>query len=195
MCLVGAGAINAVLFLPLLLDLQPGGDGLAVDDSLAVVFLTTDAKAKRPETSMETPKPPQVDPPRFPSVILGDKVETIEAGPPTETPESVQQRLAETKRREQSDASKALECGAVVAIAADPSQPTATLALRVGVDGKVLEADIDRSSGIARIDKALLRCARAWGPFPVAIIDGRIVESWQTIRWPAWGAANQPPTG
>ncbi len=181
-CLIGASAINAVLFLPLLLGVHPGGDGLAVDDTLMVVFLTADAQAKAPETLREMPKPPQVNPPQRPAAIIGDKVETIETGPPTETPQSVQQRLADIATS--APRHTPYECSAVSSESGDRSAPRATLALRVGVDGQVNAAEIARTSGDADADERLLRCSRGWGPFPVAIIDGRVIESWQTIDWP-----------
>ena len=98
---------------------------------------------------------------------------------------SVQRQLADSKRREEFERSHALQCKAIPTKGLDRSRTIAVLSLRVGTDGRALGAEIDRSSGQANLDKMLLRCARTWGPFPIAIVDGRIVESWQSVEWPA----------
>ncbi len=181
-CLLGAGVINAVLFLTLVRGLPPGGDGVPADDALAVVILR--AQAVVPARPMK-PEHQDIERPQRPAMILGDVLDLAPTGPPTETPESVQQRLAESKRRGDAERSRALECNAVPSNIVDRLRPVAVLSVRVGVDGRALDAEIDRSSGRSNIDKMLVQCARTWGPFPIAIVDGRIVESWQSIAWPA----------
>ena len=180
-CLAGTGVLHAILFLALSRGLHPDGNGAVVDDTLTVVFLPAEAQAKPPDTPREMPKPPQAAPPMLPTVILSDKVETIATGPPTVTPQSVQQRL---EAAISTPPHTPYECNAVSSESGDRSPPRTTLALRVGVDGQVVGAEITRSSGAAAADERLLQCARGWGPFPVAIIDGRVMESWQTIDWP-----------
>ena len=185
LCLLTAGGINAGLFLVLSLGLHRGGDGLAADEAMTVVFLATAPPTKLLEIPKTKPKPPHIDPPQRPSVDLGDDPEPELAGPPTETAESVQQRLAAAARVGDAERRRALECSDVSTAAVDHSRTVAVLSVRVGIDGRVVDAEIDRSSGRPRVDKLLLQCARHWGPFPLAIIDGRVVDSWQSIEWPS----------
>ncbi len=88
LCLLTAGVINGGLFLVLSLGLHRGGNGLAADEAMTVVFLATAPPTKLLEIPKTKPKPPHIDPPQRPSVDLGDDPEPVLAGPPTETAES-----------------------------------------------------------------------------------------------------------
>lgn len=106
-------------------------------------------------------------------------------GPPTETVEALRARMA-VEREDGSDGHpRALRCDGIERLL--PTEPVADamLSLHIGVDGRVLNVELDRSTGDPRADAALRECAASWGPFPLAIVDGRLLESWQRITWPA----------
>lgn len=187
LCLMAAGLINAVLFLTLVRALRPGSTAIPTNEVVQVVILS----AAREETASRIPEPTLEDP-HLPSRELGEAFEPEPEGPPTETPESVQRRREEAQQRQRGERAAAFQCRAIGTSETAPR--VATLTLHVGVDGQVLEAAVDRSSGVSRIDQALMRCARSWGPFPVAIIDGRLLESWQSIDWPPASAPERAGT-
>lgn len=59
---------------------------------------------------------------------------------------------------------------------------TVTLKFLIGVDGKVLQADIEKSSGFARLDEAS-RNALSKCQFRPGTVDGKPEQSWTTIQY------------
>ena len=59
---------------------------------------------------------------------------------------------------------------------------TVTLKFLIGVDGKVLQADIEKSSGFVRLDEAA-RNALAKCQFRPGTVDGKPEQSWASIKY------------
>lgn len=59
---------------------------------------------------------------------------------------------------------------------------TVTLKFLIGVDGRVLQADIEKSSGFARLDEAS-RNALSKCQFRPGTVDGKPEQSWTTIQY------------
>jgi len=76
-------------------------------------------------------------------------------------------------------------CNSATAHSSASKREQATVIVRVGTDGRVIDVEIERSSGSPVVDEALKACARSWGPFPLAIVDGRLLEFWERIEWKA----------
>ena len=59
---------------------------------------------------------------------------------------------------------------------------TVSLRLLVGVDGKVIQAEVEKSSGFKRLDEAaragLSRCV-----FKPATVDGKPEQGWATMKY------------
>ena len=191
-CLAGAAAINAVLLFLLTLTADSGGYGVERDEVITLLFLgagVRPALAALPEVPIQKTR---INRPRQPDLEAIDELRPEPHGPPTETAESVRTRMDES-RRSRDTGSSPIPCGTVPSGTRASAQPIAKLMLRVGLDGRVTDAEIDLSSGDRRVDRALIQCAKSWGAFPIAIVDGRVQESWQRIDWPvnAGTEANQ----
>ena len=184
-CLIGTAVINAALLLLLRNGLRPGGDGLPSDDAVEAVFIAAPTMMSVRKAEVPVPGSPLAVQPQRPSPILGDEILPERAGPPTETPQSVRRRMVASQPTRDDD-QLVYECASVPPSVVMRDTVVAVLALRIGIDGRVADVEIDRSSGRAALDRSLAQCARSWGPFPVAIIDGRVVESWRSIAWPEW---------
>ena len=61
---------------------------------------------------------------------------------------------------------------------------TVTLRFLIGTDGRVLQAEIDKTSGYVRLDEAA-RNALAKCQFRPGTVDGKPEQSWASIRY-AW---------
>ena len=59
---------------------------------------------------------------------------------------------------------------------------TVTLKFLIGVDGKVRQADIEKSSGFARLDEAA-RNALSKCQFRPGTVDGKPEQSWANIKY------------
>ncbi len=59
---------------------------------------------------------------------------------------------------------------------------TVTLKFLIGVDGKVMQADIEKSSGFTRLDEAA-RNALSKGQFRPGTVDGKPEQSWASIKY------------
>ena len=59
---------------------------------------------------------------------------------------------------------------------------TVTLKFLIGVDGRVLQTDIEKSSGFARLDEAS-RSALSKCQFRPGTVDGKPEQSWTTIQY------------
>jgi protein TonB len=59
---------------------------------------------------------------------------------------------------------------------------TVTLKFLIGADGKVLQADIEKSSGFTRLDEAA-RNALSKCQFRPGTVDGKPEQSWSTIQY------------
>lgn len=100
-------------------------------------------------------------------------------GPPTETSESME-ALRQVVTDVQPDPRDAYACD-VVPRSTMRSWPIGVNVL-VGLDGYVREVELPAAVPVA-LKNTLSRCAMNWGPFPVTIMDGRVVESWRLIEW------------
>jgi hypothetical protein len=110
--------------------------------------------------------------------------------PPTETAESLRIHMA-AERGNNGDgaaAHQSLPCSLVNKDEIEVLPHPVAVLIHVGLDGRAVEVELDTTSGNPKIDEALVQCARSWGPFPLAIIGGRILEAWQRVNWPAESA-------
>jgi protein TonB len=92
-------------------------------------------------------------------------------------------------------AAPAVRTGAAIqpgAFCAKPDYPSASRRLEeegtvllkflIGVDGKVLQADIEKSSGFVRLDEAA-RNALSKCQFRPGTVDGKPEQSWASIKY------------
>lgn len=59
---------------------------------------------------------------------------------------------------------------------------TVSLKFLIGVDGKVMQADIEKSSGFVRLDEAA-RNALSKCQFRPGTVDGKPEQSWANIKY------------
>ena len=59
---------------------------------------------------------------------------------------------------------------------------TVTLKFLIGVDGKVIQADIEKTSGFTRLDEAA-RNALSKCQFRPGTVDGKPEQSWASIKY------------
>jgi protein TonB len=92
-------------------------------------------------------------------------------------------------------AAPAIRTGAVIQAGAHCAKPdypiisrrmeeegTVTLKFLIGVDGKVMQADIEKSSGFTRLDEAA-RNALSKCQFRPGTVDGKPEQSWASIKY------------
>jgi protein TonB len=60
-------------------------------------------------------------------------------------------------------------------------QGTVVLALEIGVDGKVMDSKVEKSSGYKNLDKATMKLAACH--FKPVIQDGKPVQSWAKFEY------------
>jgi protein TonB len=123
------------------------------------------APAKAIAAVSSSPAPPNP----APVVAVPPSAPAPAAAPPARTVAGV--NMAQCDKPEYPSASKRLE-----------EEGTVALRFLVGVDGKVIQSDIEKSSGYKRLDEAaragLSRCQ-----FRPATVDGKPEQSWTTIRY------------
>jgi len=123
------------------------------------------APAKAIAAVSSSPAPPNT----APVVAVPPSAPAPAAAPPARTVAGV--NMAQCDKPEYPSASKRLE-----------EEGTVALRFLVGVDGKVIQSDIEKSSGYKRLDEAaragLSRCQ-----FRPATVDGKPEQSWTTIRY------------
>jgi TonB family protein len=185
---IASVALNASFVLIALLPSGPSGPQAEYpeeqDHALKVSFLKPRAPRDRPPAQRTGDARSHTRP--------ANHGQPIPPGPPTETPQSLRARMnAEADPRASADL-RPYSCSSLTDEDATRGERVATLAIHIGLDGRVVEAEVERSSGDARTDRELQRCASDWGPFPLAIVDGRVIESWQRVNWPQAHAISSP---
>jgi protein TonB len=91
------------------------------------------------------------------------------AAPPTRTPASVS--AAQCEKPDYPSASRRME-----------EEGTVSLRFLVGVDGKVIQSEIEKSSGFKRLDEAA-RAGLAKCRFQPATVDGRPEQAWASMKY------------
>ena len=111
---------------------------------------------------------------------------SVDTGPTSETAESVASQLKAIAARTAVLAhTPQFPCRRIPASDRVWQSPRAlTVLAHIGLNGRILDAELLASTGRTDVDRAIAQCALAWGAFPLAIIDGRVTESVQEIEWP-----------
>jgi periplasmic protein TonB len=91
------------------------------------------------------------------------------AAPPTRTPASVS--AAQCEKPDYPTASRRME-----------EEGTVSLRFLVGVDGKVIQSEIEKSSGFKRLDEAA-RAGLSKCRFQPATVDGRPEQAWASMKY------------
>lgn len=91
------------------------------------------------------------------------------AAPPTRTPASVS--AAQCDKPDYPNASRRME-----------EEGTVSLRFLVGVDGKVIQSEIEKSSGFKRLDEAA-RAGLSKCRFQPATVDGRPEQAWASMKY------------
>ena len=134
------------------------------------------------EAPPPTPVAPQTPPQKTPA-------------PPPPAPTSTAPAITQATPPAAAPAAPAIRIGAVIqpgAHCAKPDYPSAsrrmeeegtvTLKFLIGVDGKVMQADIEKSSGFTRLDEAA-RNALSKCQFRPGTVDGKPEQSWASIKY------------
>jgi len=134
------------------------------------------------EAPPPTPVAPKTPPPKTPA-------------PPPPAPTSTAPAITQTTPPAAAPTAPAIRTGAVIqpgAHCAKPDYPSAsrrmeeegtvTLKFLIGVDGKVMQADIEKSSGFTRLDEAA-RNALSKCQFRPGTVDGKPEQSWASIKY------------
>lgn len=140
----------------------------------------------------EAPPPAPTPPPKTPPP------KTPAPPPPAPTAPAINQAAitqAATPPAAAAPTAPAIRTGAAIqpgAYCAKPDYPSAsrrmeeegtvTLKFLIGVDGRVLQADVEKSSGFARLDEAS-RNALSKCQFRPGTVDGKPEQSWTTIQY------------
>ncbi|MEY2678597.1 MAG: hypothetical protein RLZ00_1289 [Pseudomonadota bacterium] len=134
------------------------------------------------EAPPPTPVAPKTPPPKTPV-------------PPPPAPTSTAPAITQTAPPAPAPTAPAIRTGAIIqpgAHCAKPDYPSAsrrmeeegtvTLKFLIGVDGKVMQADIEKSSGFTRLDEAA-RNALSKCQFRPGTVDGKPEQSWASIKY------------
>ncbi len=136
----------------------------------------------------EAPPPAPTPPPKTPQ----PKTPAPPPPAPTSTAPAITQAAAPPAAAPQAPA---IRMGAVIQAGAHCAKPdypsasrrleeegTVTLKFLIGADGKVLQADVEKSSGFARLDEAA-RNALSKCQFRPGTVDGKPEQSWASIKY------------
>ena len=145
----------------------------------AVLMSEAPPPAPTPPPKTPPPKTPAPPPPAPTAPAINQAAITQTAAPPTAA----------------APTAPAIRTGAAIqpgAYCAKPDYPSAsrrmeeegtvTLKFLIGVDGRVLQADVEKSSGFARLDEAS-RNALSKCQFRPGTVDGKPEQSWTTIQY------------
>lgn len=151
------------------------------ENTVEAVLMTEAPPPPTPAPAPKTPPPPKTPaapPPPAPTSTTAPAI----TQPPTAAPAPA-------------PTAPAIRTGAVIqpgAHCAKPDYPSAsrrleeegtvTLKFLIGVDGKVMQADIEKSSGFTRLDEAA-RNALSKCQFRPGTVDGKPEQSWATIAY------------
>jgi protein TonB len=151
-------------------------------------LLLTDAAPPPPTATPKTPPPKTPVPPVIPPTTSAPVITTPTA-PATSNPAPV------APTQSSAPPTPSVRTGAVIqpgASCAKPDYPSAsrrleeegTVSLKflIGVDGRVLQAEIEKTSGFPRLDEAA-RNALSKCQFRPGTIDGKPEQSWASIRY------------
>jgi protein TonB len=141
--------------------------------------LMTEAPPPAPTPPPKTP-PPKTPAPPLPAPTSTAPAITQAPSPPAPSP---------------APAAPAIRTGAVIQAGAHCAKPdypsasrrmeeegTVTLKFLIGVDGKVIQADIEKTSGFNRLDEAA-RNALSKCQFRPGTVDGKPEQSWASIKY------------
>jgi protein TonB len=185
--------IGGVVLLHLLL-LWAISSGLArqvvrlTENTVEAVLLTEAAPpAPKLPTPPKTPPPAQTPTPPAPAPTSTAPAITQAVAPPMAATAATPGPAA--------PAAPAIRTGAAIQAGANCAKPdypsasrrmeeegTVTLKFLIGVDGSVLQASIEKSSGFARLDEAS-RNALSKCQFRPGTVDGKPEQSWTTIQY------------
>jgi len=186
--------IGGVVLLHLLL-LWAISSGLArqvvrlTENTVEAVLLTEAAPPTPtlPSPPPKTPPPAQAPTPPTPAPTSTAPAITLPVAPPMAAAAPTPSPAA--------PAAPAIRTGAAIQAGANCAKPdypsasrrmeeegTVTLKFLIGVDGRVLQADIEKSSGFARLDEAS-RNALSKCQFRPGTVDGKPEQSWTTIQY------------
>jgi protein TonB len=121
------------------------------------------------EAPPPAPAAPKTPPPKTPAPPPPAPTSTVPAITQTNTPPI--QPGAHCAKPDYPSASRRME-----------EEGTVTLKFLIGVDGRVMQADIEKSSGFARLDEAS-RSALSKCQFRPGTVDGKPEQSWTTIQY------------
>lgn len=152
-------------------------DVVCMTENTVEAVLMTEAPPPAP-----TP-PPKTPPPKTPA-------------PPPPAPTNTAQAITQAPTPPAAaPAAPAIRTGAVIQAGAHCAKPdypsasrrmeeegTVTLKFLIGADGKVLQADIEKSSGFNRLDEAA-RNALSKCQFRPGTVDGKPEQSWASIKY------------
>ena len=136
-------------------------------------------KPPPPQTPTPAPPPaptstaPAITQPSAPPVVAATPAPPAPAAPPTPAIRTgaVIQPGASCAKPDYPSASRRME-----------EEGTVTLKFLIGIDGRVLQADIEKTSGFARLDEAA-RNALSKCQFRPGTVDGKPEQSWASIRY------------
>ena len=143
--------------------------------------LMTDAPPPTPAPPPKTPPPAKTPTPPPPAITSPAPAITQPAATPAAAPAA--------------PPAPAIRTGAVIQAGAHCAKPdypsasrrmeeegTVTLKFLIGVDGKVIQADIEKTSGFNRLDEAA-RNALSKCQFRPGTVDGKPEQSWASIKY------------
>jgi len=139
----------------------------------------------------EAPPPAPTPPPKTPP----PKTPAPPPPAPTSTAPAITQPTAPPAAAPAAPPTPAIRTGAVIQAGAHCAKPdypsasrrmeeegTVTLRFLIGVDGKVIQADIEKTSGYNRLDEAA-RNALSKCQFRPGTVDGKPEQSWANIKY------------
>ncbi len=139
----------------------------------------------------EAPPPTPTPPPKTPP----PKTPAPPPPAPTSTAPAITQPTAPPAAAPAAPPTPAIRTGAVIQAGAHCAKPdypsasrrmeeegTVTLKFLIGVDGKVIQADIEKTSGFNRLDEAA-RNALSKCQFRPGTVDGKPEQSWASIKY------------
>ena len=139
----------------------------------------------------EAPPPAPTPPPKTPP----PKTPTPPPPVPPSTAPAITQPTAPPAAAPAAPPTPAIRTGAVIQAGAHCAKPdypsasrrmeeegTVTLKFLIGVDGKVIQADIEKTSGFNRLDEAA-RNALSKCQFRPGTVDGKPEQSWASIKY------------
>ena len=144
------------------------------------------------EAVLMSEAPPPAPPPKTPPP---PKAPTPPAPAPTSTAPAITQPSPPPVAAPAAPATPSIRTGAVIQAGAHCAKPdypsasrrmeeegTVTLKFLIGVDGKVMQAEIEKTSGFTRLDEAA-RNALSKCQFRPGSVDGKPEQSWANIKY------------